>query len=67
MPNGDYAARVCRVEAPRREEIDRGEMREVLNGVLWILRIGAVARSAGSLSSVSTCHRRFQQWQRAGV
>jgi len=34
--NGDYAARVCRVEAPRREEIDRGEMREVLNGVLWI-------------------------------
>ena len=44
------------------------EGRQVLNGVLWILRTGApwqdLPRRYGSYQ---TCHRRFQQWQRSGV
>jgi transposase len=44
------------------------DARQVLNGVLWILRTGApwqdLPRRYGSYQ---TCHRRFQQWQRAGV
>jgi transposase len=44
------------------------DARQVLNGVLWILRTGApwqdIPRRYGFYQ---TCHRRFQQWQRSGV
>ena len=44
------------------------ENRAVLNGILWILRTGALwADLTDRYPSYQTCHRRFQQWVRAGV
>jgi len=46
---------------PRRAE------REVMNGVLWILRSGARwADLPERFPPYQTCHRRFQQWVRDG-
>src|SRR5262245_23035906 len=40
----------------------------VFNGILWILRTGAPwADLPDRYPSYQTCHRRFQQWVRAGV
>ena len=37
--------------------------REVLDGILWILRMGAPWRDLPKkYPSYQTCHRRFQQW-----
>ena len=42
--------------------------REVLNGVLWVLRTGAPWQDLPSrYPSPATCHRRFQDWVRHGV
>lgn len=42
--------------------------RDVLNGVLWVLRTGAPWREIPRrYPPCSTCHRRFQRWQREGV
>ncbi len=42
--------------------------REVLNGILWILRTGAPWHDMPDhYPSYQTCHRRFQQWAREGV
>jgi transposase len=42
--------------------------REVLNGILWILRTGAPwADLPERYPPKSTCHRRFQAWTRSGV
>ncbi len=44
------------------------EARQVLNGVLWILRTGAPWKDLPRrYGAYQTCHRRFQQWQRSGV
>jgi transposase len=44
------------------------EAREVLNGILWILRTGAPwADLPERYPSKSTCHRRFQEWTASGV
>ena len=44
------------------------ENRAVLNGILWILRTGAPwADLPDRYPSYQTCHRRFQQWVRAGA
>ena len=44
------------------------DSRAVLNGILWILRTGAQwAELPRRYPPYQTCHRRFQQWQRAGV
>jgi transposase len=44
------------------------EARRVLDGVLWILRTGAPWQDLPArYGPYQTCHRRFQQWQRAGV
>ena len=44
------------------------DAREVLNGVLWILRTGAPWKDLPDrYPPYQTCHRRFQDWQRAGV
>ena len=58
-------------ELPRRPD-GRGcpwrDSREVLNGILWILRTGAQwSEMLGRYPPYQTCHRRFQQWSRAGV
>ena len=42
--------------------------RDVVNGVLWVLRTGAPwADLPRRYPPPSTCHRRFQQWVRSGV
>jgi transposase len=42
--------------------------RDVLNAVLWILRTGAPwADLPARYPPYQTCHRRFQQWVKAGV
>ncbi len=42
--------------------------REVLNGILWILRTGAPWKDLPSrYPPYQSCHRRFQRWVRAGV
>ena len=42
--------------------------REVLNGILWVLRTGAPWQDMPDrYPSPATCHRRFQQWVRSGV
>src|SRR6185436_21025448 len=42
--------------------------RDVLNGVLWVLRTGAPwADLPTRYPPYQTCHRRFQRWEREGV
>jgi len=58
-------------EPPRRED-KRGrpwrDTREVMNGVLWILRNGARWQDLPErFPPYQTCHRRFQQWSRDGT
>ena len=59
---------------PENERLIRGRRgrpwrpaREVLNGILWILRTGARWKDLPSrYPPYQTCHRRFQRWVRAG-
>ena len=56
--------------APREDRRGRPptDTRAVLNGVLWILRTGAPWHDMPSrFPPYQTCHRRFQDWVRAGV
>ena len=42
--------------------------REVLDGILWVLRTGAPWRDLPKkYPSYQTCHRRFQQWSSDGI
>ena len=42
--------------------------RDVLNGVLWIMRTGAPWHDLlDRYPSYQTCHRRFQEWVRSGA
>ena len=46
----------------------RRENREVMNGVLWILRSGARwCDLPGRFPPCQTCHRRFQEWVKDGT
>jgi transposase len=54
---------------PRRRRDGRGrpwrDPRDVLNGILWILRTGAPWKDLPErYPSYQTCHRRFQTWVR---
>jgi len=56
---------------PQRRSDGRGrpwqDMRAVLNGILWVLGTGAQWRELPKkYPPYQTCHRRFQQWVRAG-
>jgi len=58
-------------ELPRRED-GRGrpwrDNREVMNGVLWVLRSGARWKDLPArFPPYQTCHRRFQSWVRSGA
>ena len=57
---------------PKRRADGRGrpwqDTRAVLNGVFWVLRTGAPWHDLpGRYPPYTTCHRRFQQWQRSGL
>jgi transposase len=44
------------------------QSREVLNGILWVLRTGAPWKDLPErYPPYQTCHRRFQQWARQGA
>ncbi len=44
------------------------ENREVLDGILWVLRIGAPWRDLPKkYPPYQTCHRRFQRWSTDGT
>ena len=60
------------IPVPRRRPDGRGRpwraRREVVNGILWILRTGAAWHDLPKrYPPYQTCHRRFQQWVRSGV
>lgn len=60
------------IPQPLRRKDGRGRpwrgRREVLDGILFILRTGAAwADLPERYPPYQTCHRRFQQWVRAGV
>jgi transposase len=60
------------IPEPLRRRDGRGrpwrDRRNVLNGILWVLRTGAPwADVLDRYPSYQTCHRRFQQWVRSGV
>ena len=60
------------VPEPTRRRDGRGRpwrpRREVLNGILWVLRTGAPWKDLPDrYPSYQTCHRRFQQWVRSGI
>lgn len=59
------------LEPPRRADgkgRPRRHPREVLEGILWILRTGAQwADLPERYPPYQTCHRRFQEWVRQGV
>ena len=58
--------------APRLRRDGRGrpwrDPRDVLNGILWILRTGAPWKDLPDrYPSYQTCHRRFQAWATSGT
>jgi transposase len=60
------------IPVPPRRSDGRGrpwrEARDVLNGILWILRTGAQWKDLPTrYPPYQTCHRRFQLWVRSGV
>src|SRR5512134_2349151 len=57
---------------PRRRPDGRGrpyrDPRDVLHGILWVLRTGAPWKDLPPrYPPYQTCHRRFQQWSRDGI
>ncbi len=60
------------IPEPTRRQDGRGRpwrsRREVLSGILWILRTGARWKDLPERYPLyQTCHRRFPQWVRSGV
>lgn len=54
--------------APKKRGRPRRDDRDVLNGVLWVLRTGAPWKDMpGRYPPYQTCHRRFQRWTEAKV
>lgn len=46
----------------------RQDDRQVLNGILWVLRTGESWRNLPSrYPPYQTCHRRFQEWRQQGT
>ncbi|HOS44873.1 MAG TPA: IS5 family transposase [Paludibacter sp.] len=58
------------IKEPREDGKGRSRQnnRDVLKGVLWVLRTGAAWQDLPDrYPSPGTCHRRFQEWQRDGI
>ena len=67
------AVRPCIPEAEQQRTTERGgrpwrDPRDVLNGILWVLRTGAPwADLPRRYPPPQTCHDRFQKWEQEGV
>lgn len=61
------------IREPKRRKDGKGrpriDARDVLDGILWVLRSGArwCDLPRGRYPSYQTCHRRFQEWCRNGT
>lgn len=67
-----WAAILPHIPVPERRVGGRGrprqDDREILNGILWVLRTGVVwARMPKRYPPYQTCHRRFQEWVKEGA
>ncbi len=72
LTKAQWAAVEPLIPKPRRRKDGRGrpwrDPREVLGGILWVLRTGAPWRDLPQwYPPYQTCHRRFQQWCRKGA
>lgn len=72
LTNAQWAFIEPLLPEPKRRSDGRGrpwrDSREVLNGILWILRTGAQwSEMPRRYPPYQTCHRRFQQWRESGV
>ena len=72
LTDEQWAVLQPRIPVPPRRPDGRGrpwrDAREVLNGILWILRTGAQWQDLPErYPPYQTCHRRFQRWVRSGV
>jgi transposase len=62
-------APLLRVDKPRKKPgRPRRDDRQILNGILWLLRTGAQwSALPPAFGPKSTCHRRFQEWVVTGA
>jgi transposase len=72
LTDEQWAALAPLLPRPRRRPDGRGrpwrDPRDVLNGILWILKTGAPWHDLPErYPPYQTCHRRYQAWVRAGV
>ncbi len=72
LTNAKWALVEPDIPMPPRRPDGRGrpwkDRRDVLNGILWVLRTGAPWHDLPPrYPSYQTCHRRFQQWLTQGV
>jgi transposase len=72
LTDGQWAILEPLIPEPERRPDGRGRpwrpAREVLNGVLWVLRTGAPWHDLPEgYPSYQTCHRRFQTWVHDGT
>ena len=72
LTNEEWAAIASLIPPHPSKKAGRGRPRvpdrEVMNGILWILRTGAQWRELpAKYPPYQTCHRRFQEWVRQRV
>src|SRR5688572_7232756 len=76
MARGDLTdaewARLAPLLPPQKDPHRKGgqykDHRQVINGILWVLRTGAPSRDLPErCGPVSTCHGRFLAWSRKGI
>ena len=72
LTNEQWAILELLIPEPPRRPDGRGRpwkpARDVLNGVLWVLRTGAPWKDMPDrYPPYQTCHRRFQRWEQEGV
>lgn len=72
LTDAQWAILAPLIPAPRRRADNRGrpwrETREVINGILWVLRSGARWKDMPDrYPPYQTCHRRMQQWAEDGT
>jgi transposase len=72
LTNAQWTPIELLVTSPTPKKDGRGrparDPREVLDGILWILRTGAPWKDMPQrYPPYQTCHRRFQQWIRQGI
>jgi transposase len=64
----DYEWAAIRPMLPNKPRgVPRVNDRRVLNGIFWVLRLGAWRDLPDDFGPYTTCYNRFVRWRRAGV